>query len=148
MQSLRKGFPDGFPNAEQFVLLPEIRSIVDVGGPKQITLDEFRTLEPSLSDLVSTWKAACVDTLVRQINRETTANLPPDADLSSLALGTFYGCSTCGLCIFRQITADIPLERPRAEGDTYPDLADNVLDRKSTRLNSSHSGESRMPSSA
>ena len=31
---------------------------------------------------------------------------------------------------------------------TYTDLNSFVLDRKSTRLNSSHSGESRMPSSA
>ena len=31
---------------------------------------------------------------------------------------------------------------------TVPDLLEFLLDRKSTRLNSSHSGESRMPSSA
>ena len=34
------------------------------------------------------------------------------------------------------------------EGERYRALADQILDRKSTRLNSSHSGESRMPSSA
>ena len=33
-------------------------------------------------------------------------------------------------------------------GPHYRDVAAHVIDRKSTRLNSSHSGESRMPSSA
>ena len=33
-------------------------------------------------------------------------------------------------------------------GLTYEQMADSSEDRKSTRLNSSHSGESRMPSSA
>ena len=34
------------------------------------------------------------------------------------------------------------------EGNLWKGQLDNIQDRKSTRLNSSHSGESRMPSSA
>ena len=34
------------------------------------------------------------------------------------------------------------------EGKYYANIDGEMIDRKSTRLNSSHSGESRMPSSA
>ena len=42
----------------------------------------------------------------------------------------------------------IPLRSERCRVRTYRKMTAVVLDRKSTRLNSSHSGESRMPSSA
>ena len=52
---------------------------------------------------------------------------------------------TNGLCLIsvthRPVNANAPLQVPRPPHDLH-------LDRKSTRLNSSHSGESRMPSSA
>ena len=40
------------------------------------------------------------------------------------------------------------LKRPNAKLPAYKQLSDEHLDRKSTRLNSSHNRESRMPSSA
>ena len=47
-----------------------------------------------------------------------------------------------------RLTAEVAQPHPRAGGKEIGVMLDGMLDRKSTRLNSSHSGESRMPSSA
>ena len=48
-----------------------------------------------------------------------------------------------------QETLILPLYSRKLCTELYPNLyRDETADRKSTRLNSSHSGESRMPSSA
>ena len=64
---------------------------------------------------------------------------------------------TTPLTTARRVPADLP-ERIQhyiggrfvdsVDGDTFDVLDPVTKDRKSTRLNSSHSGESRMPSSA
>ena len=69
-----------------------------------------------------------------------------------MVTGDDYGIKT--LALYPGMTADtyrekldqIILENENSEGTLI--LADIVLDRKSTRLNSSHKTESRMPSSA
>ena len=62
----------------------------------------------------------------------------------------FAGIAVFGICLgaahnLRQIAAEAA--RASVAGVTDAERA-NLADRKSTRLNSSHSGESRMPSSA
>ena len=53
----------------------------------------------------------------------------------------------CG-SIDKEVTPEIP-ETLETSGITEtPENLESSIDRKSTRLNSSHSGESRMPSSA
>ena len=48
----------------------------------------------------------------------------------------------------RDISIPPALKRKRGTKVKIEDITQNIPDRKSTRLNSSHSGESRMPSSA
>ena len=56
-------------------------------------------------------------------------------------------CAARALCVARPApSAEVMVVAPAAAGAGAGDA--NVPDRKSTRLNSSHSGESRMPSSA
>ena len=63
-------------------------------------------------------------------------------------VGAAYGLASAAILPFSGRLADVLGRRPVMLVAIAIFLVGSALDRKSTRLNSSHSGESRMPSSA
>ena len=61
--------------------------------------------------------------------------------------GAMHGNETTGICALQRVFNYLHKNRPEFHGKIVG-LAGNLRDRKSTRLNSSHTDISRMPSSA
>ena len=79
-------------------------------------------------------------------------DLGDEAILLDLETETYFGLNAAGSRLFKLLTTTPTIRDAFAamldEYDVTPDELERDIDRKSTRLNSSHTIQSRMPSSA
>ncbi|THH26411.1 hypothetical protein EUX98_g7775 [Antrodiella citrinella] len=90
---LAKPFEGIFPVPCQFALLPQVRDIVDLPTGPKLTSASFDSLKSDIASMVAAWKAAETARLIEEINSAMSMKLPLNADLGSLAIGTFHRCA-------------------------------------------------------
>lgn len=96
-----------FPAPWQFALMPEVREIVDHLESTPITLASFDPVEEQIPQMASAWRDTVRRGLIDRINSAVNTNILDDADLASLALGTFYSCR-CMYTGFKTVFRTLP----------------------------------------
>lgn len=87
----RKSWNDGaVPDHHYVAHLPQVRVLMNIPAGEEFTVSTLDALRPHVEEIVSTWLARGTLALINAINAVTTVQLPLDANLSRLTLGTFF----------------------------------------------------------